>query len=409
MALSILLNRARMTVSGTPGTGAITLLAAVAGYQTFAAAGILDQNLVSYVIEDGSNWEYGQGTYTASGTSLARTTILGSSNAGAAISCSSAAIVTLTALAADLKIPYGEPSGRLTNLTGTPVQISSTAGATSVYWTPYNGDVAPFWNGSNWVFDEFVELSQALTDTTKSPAAAAASSVYDIFLWKDTGGVKRISRGPAWTSTIARGTGAGTTQLTLVNGYYCNQFAITNGPAAGYGLYLGTIATNSLATLDYIFGSAASGGGAAFLMVWNNFNRISTQTEVTDNGAPYTYTLTAPQTARNSNGNQVNFVAGQAIEPIYAQYGGNITPVSVAGAFGTLAIRSDTASVAKIGANCTIFTQAAIAYPGEATASAVIPPQLGVHYLQAAEKSDGTNANTFDAASNNALQVVLRN
>jgi hypothetical protein len=106
-----------------------------------------------------TNWEYGQGTYTASGTSLARTTILGSSNAGAAISCTSAAIVSLTALASDFSRPHGEPSGRLTNLTGTPIPTASTAGATSVYFTPYNGDIAPFWDGNNWVFYEFVELS----------------------------------------------------------------------------------------------------------------------------------------------------------------------------------------------------------------------------------------------------------
>ena len=31
------------------------------------------------------------------------------------------------------------------------------------------------------------ELSQALSDTTKSPAAAAANSLYDVFVWNDSG------------------------------------------------------------------------------------------------------------------------------------------------------------------------------------------------------------------------------
>src|ERR1700739_4868169 len=102
MALSVLVNRARMTVSGTPGTGTITLLAAATGYITFATAGIADGDIVSYVIEDGINWEAGQGTYTASGTTLARTTILASSAGGTtAISATSAAQVYLTALAGD--------------------------------------------------------------------------------------------------------------------------------------------------------------------------------------------------------------------------------------------------------------------------------------------------------------------
>lgn len=96
-----LFNRARMTVSGTPGTGAITLGSAQSGFQSFAAAGVVNGDTVSYVIEDGSNWEVGQGVYTASGTSLSRGAI-SSSNSNAAISATSTAIVFLSALASDL-------------------------------------------------------------------------------------------------------------------------------------------------------------------------------------------------------------------------------------------------------------------------------------------------------------------
>jgi hypothetical protein len=96
-----LFNRAKMTVSGTPGTGPITLNAAVTGYQSFVAAGTLNLDPVSYLIEDGANVELGDGFYTTSGTSLTRTTIRFSTNANAAISCTSAAIVTLTLLASD--------------------------------------------------------------------------------------------------------------------------------------------------------------------------------------------------------------------------------------------------------------------------------------------------------------------
>ena len=97
-----LVNRAKMTVSGTPGSGAITLGSAVSGFQTFAAAGVSNGDVVSYVIEDGTGWEYGQGTYTASGTLLTRTTVQGSSNSGSAISATSGAVVYITALASDV-------------------------------------------------------------------------------------------------------------------------------------------------------------------------------------------------------------------------------------------------------------------------------------------------------------------
>lgn len=96
-----LFNRARMTVSGIPGTGNVTLNAAMSGFLSFVDAGVVDGDLVSYVIEDGPLWEIGEGTYTAVGTILTRTTVINSSNGGIAESFSSAAIVSIDALASD--------------------------------------------------------------------------------------------------------------------------------------------------------------------------------------------------------------------------------------------------------------------------------------------------------------------
>ncbi len=104
-ALAFLHDMAEMTVSGTPGSGTITLGSAVTGYQTFANAGVVDGELVSYSIRDGANWEVGQGTYTASGTTLARGAIY-SSNSNAAISATSAAVVWIAVLAEDLGKTY---------------------------------------------------------------------------------------------------------------------------------------------------------------------------------------------------------------------------------------------------------------------------------------------------------------
>jgi hypothetical protein len=62
----------------TSGTGAITLLGAVSGFQSFAVVG--NSNTTYYTITDGAQWEVGIGTYSTSGPTLARTTVLSNSN-----------------------------------------------------------------------------------------------------------------------------------------------------------------------------------------------------------------------------------------------------------------------------------------------------------------------------------------
>ena len=101
-----LVNRAKVATA-TTGTGTITLGASKSGYQTYADAGVVDTDVVRYVIEDGADWEIGLGTYTASGTTLSRT-VSESSNAGAALNLSGGAAVYITAISQDIQQPPSE-------------------------------------------------------------------------------------------------------------------------------------------------------------------------------------------------------------------------------------------------------------------------------------------------------------
>jgi hypothetical protein len=88
-------NLARMTVSGTPGTGNITLNAAVSGLLTFAQAGVVDGDVIEYAIKDSAHSEKGIGAYSSTGPTLTRNLVLSSTNGGSAINCTSAAEVCI--------------------------------------------------------------------------------------------------------------------------------------------------------------------------------------------------------------------------------------------------------------------------------------------------------------------------
>ena len=72
----------------TTGTGTVTLAGASTGYQSFAAIGNGNSTYYTIAGQTSNEWEVGIGTYTSSGTTLSRTTILSSSNSGSAVNFS---------------------------------------------------------------------------------------------------------------------------------------------------------------------------------------------------------------------------------------------------------------------------------------------------------------------------------
>lgn len=288
----------------------------------------------------------------------------------------------------------GSPQGRLTLTSATPVLTTTVSGATTVYYALYSGRYVPLYNGSAFVMTDIGgELSQATTDTTKSPAAAAANSNYDLFLWSD-GGTYRCTRGPAWTSDTARGTGAGTTELERVTGIWVNKIAITNGPAAQRGTYVGTIRTNGSSTVDYIFGALAAGGTAGLFNVWNMYNRVNVATQVRDSTNSWTYQT---RTWRAPNGNatmRVSFVRGLDEDAVTGRYS----------ASGTAGVSSDYA--VGVGVDSTSAFSGITAYlntSSQVPSSAFYEglPGIGFHYLSALETVVTiTNAATFFGDAN---------
>ena len=249
MALA-LLNRAKMTVSGTPGTGTITLNAAATDFQTFAAAGIHDGARVPYLIEDGSDWEYGLGDYTASGTTLARTVILGSSNSGSAISATSAATVAVVPIGQVFPTHAGKPVPTFStayNISDT--QIVGPSAATSInngLW------LNPFTLGSRRSFNRIGVRTGTYSSSTSIRVgiyrdsinggvpgrllldagvitAAAANTTYEITISQTLG------PGLYWLASTANGTGC---QWISNSSGSCMPIALNSSYASRHSLYV---------------------------------------------------------------------------------------------------------------------------------------------------------------------------
>ena len=86
MALNIA-DRVKESSTST-GTGTLTLGGAVSGFQSFATIGNGNQCYYTIVHNSLDEWEVGVGTYTVSGTTLSRDTVLDSSSGGAKVSFS---------------------------------------------------------------------------------------------------------------------------------------------------------------------------------------------------------------------------------------------------------------------------------------------------------------------------------
>ena len=197
MAL-VVADRVKETTT-TTGTGAISLAGAEANFIAFSAA-LSDGDTTYYAIIDNVNqaYEVGLGTYTASGNTLARTTVLASSNSGSAVNFSAGSKDVFINYPAG-KSAYLDSSNQLvvngTAITSTPAELNIldgvtattaelnyTSGVTSAIQTQIDSKNAlPILKGTNYTASagEFV-IATAGSITITLPASPTAGDTVTV-------------------------------------------------------------------------------------------------------------------------------------------------------------------------------------------------------------------------------------
>jgi hypothetical protein len=187
--------------------------------------------------------------------------------------------------------------------------------------------------------------------------------------------------------TTARGTGAGTTELTRLNGVLVNANAITNGPAANMGVFMGTLKINASGAVDWKLGTTTSGGGEAWLGVWNMFNRVTVTPRVEDTNAGAGYTSSTYHASLSSLTNRISIVTGLSEDGAHIRfqqfaYGASSNPINIALGFCATNTPSGVAAYTLLGGQSVV-----------ASYDSILP--IGACYFQGIEKSDNTNSTTF--------------
>ena len=246
MAL-VLADRVRETTTVT-GTGTATLLGAVSGYQSFAAVG--NANTTYYVIanQSASEWEVGIGTYTASGTTLSRDTVLSSSNSGS--------LVNFSAGTKDVFVDY--PAGRAVyedaagNVDGYPITGGTINNTVIGGTTPAAGTFT------------------TLTATGQTSLGGASGSESLVVLTPAaTGSALQVQAGATYTELKSSGTATNATLRLISKGTGSINFSTNNTQGT---IQASVSHTASAVNYVQVTGAATLTGGPTLSAQGSDFN-----------------------------------------------------------------------------------------------------------------------------------------
>jgi hypothetical protein len=268
MAL-VLKDRVKETTT-TTGTGTITLAGASSGFQSFSTIG--DANTTYYTIAGGTEWEVGLGTYTSSGNTLSRDTVLESSNGGS--------LVNFSAGTKDVFVTYPAEKSIYQNASSI-ANITSLDVTTALGYTPgtanYPGAGIAVSTGSAWT-TSLTAPSGAIVGTTDTQTLSAKTLTSPIISSISNTGTLTL---PTSTDTlVGRATTDSLTNKTLT-GTKETVFAITDGAAFEINPANGGIQTITLGANRTPKGTNFTAGQSVTLMINDGTAYTITWTDAT--------------------------------------------------------------------------------------------------------------------------------
>ena len=346
MAL-VLKDRVKETTT-TTGTGTVTLAGAATGYQAFSAIG--DGNTTYYVIEDanGTGWEVGIGTYTLSGTTLARTTVLASTNSDSQITLSSGTHTVFCGYPAgksvntadNLSVMAATTSAQLAGVISDETGSGSVVFATSpTLVTPALGTPSALvaTNATGTAASLTAGTATLATDATSITVSAnntADETVYPLFVDGATG-----SQGAETDTGLTYNPSSGLLTSTLFAGALTGN--VTGNASGSSGSCTGNAAT--VTTNANLTGHITSTGNAAIL---GSFTVAQLSTALSD--ASISGNNTGDQTTVSGSSGSCTGNAATATEATSITVSANNTadetvyPLFVDGATGTQGAETDT-------------------------------------------------------------------
>lgn len=239
MAL-ILKDRVLETCS-SPGTGAVTLLGATVGYQTFSAA-IGNGNTCYYTISDqnGVNWEVGLGTYATSGNTLTRTTVLSSSNSGSTVNFNTGTQNVFVTYPSEQAV-YQDANGYITSQFISSLQAFAIKSTGQINLKPLAS--APTGAAGDIIFNSTTSQFQGYNGTSWLPVGGAvlsndtstATSVYPLFANATSGTATTIYTGDARLLYLPSTGQLQSTTLRSGNGLFVNSATISESCTVATG------------------------------------------------------------------------------------------------------------------------------------------------------------------------------